>query len=127
MLSQIAWDGSQKLPFRILDTVRDNLHANRDINLLCIPIAAWCLFVSRKAKAGESITDPKATALIERATRHAFDPVAVTNDLLNETTIFAELSANSLFRDHVLAQVKTLSAWSTQDVDETLNPILEDL
>ncbi|MDO6534526.1 mannitol dehydrogenase family protein [Alteromonas stellipolaris] len=127
MLSQIAWDGSQKLPFRILDTVRDNLHANRDINLLCIPIAAWCLFVSRKAKAGESITDPKATALIERATRHAFDPVAVTNDLLNETTIFAELSANSLFRDHVLTQVKTLSAWSTQDVDETLDPILEDL
>ncbi|WP_218396697.1 mannitol dehydrogenase family protein [Alteromonas lipotrueae] len=127
MLSQIAWDGSQKLPFRVLDTIRDNLHANRDINLLCVPIAAWCLFVTRKAKSGDAITDPKAPALIDMASQHAFDPVAVTNTLLNEAAIFAELSTNSVFRSHVLAHVKTLSECSSLGVDETLNPILGDL
>jgi fructuronate reductase len=127
MLSQIAWDGSQKLPFRILDTIRDNLHAKREINLLCVPIAAWCLFVTRKAKSGDAITDPKTSTLIDLASQHAFEPIAVTNALLNETAIFAELSTNSVYRSHVLAHVKTLSEYSSLGVDETLNRILGDL
>ena len=31
LLSQIAWDGSQKLPFRILPTITENLAAGRSI------------------------------------------------------------------------------------------------
>ncbi|HWW26871.1 MAG TPA: mannitol dehydrogenase family protein, partial [Caulobacter sp.] len=39
LLSQIAWDGSQKLPFRILGTVADALEAGRPVERLALPLA----------------------------------------------------------------------------------------
>ena len=64
-LAQIAWDGSQKLPFRLLGTVQDNLHAGRPIDRLCVPIAAWMHFVRRKAAEGEQAVDPLAKRLFD--------------------------------------------------------------
>jgi len=64
-LSQIAWDGSQKLPFRILGTLTETLEAGRSIERLAIPLAAWMRFVALRAKAGEPITDPLAERLAE--------------------------------------------------------------
>lgn len=63
LLSQIAWDGSQKLPYRLLDTVRDALGAGRPVDRLAVPVAAWIAFLRRKAAAGETITDPLAETL----------------------------------------------------------------
>lgn len=63
LLSQIAWDGSQKLPYRLLDTVRDALDAGRPVERLAVPIAAWIAFLRRKTAAGETITDPLADTL----------------------------------------------------------------
>jgi fructuronate reductase len=62
-LAQIAWDGSQKLPFRLLGTIRDNLEAGRPIERLCIPVAGWMHFVRRQAARGERVTDPLAERL----------------------------------------------------------------
>jgi fructuronate reductase len=62
-LAQIAWDGSQKLPFRILGTIRDTLRAGRTIDRLCIPIAAWLHFVRRRAHENVPIVDPLAERL----------------------------------------------------------------
>jgi fructuronate reductase len=67
-LAQIAWDGSQKLPFRLLGTIRDNLQAGRPIDRLCVPVAAWMHFVRRKAVDGEQVVDPLATRLFEIGT-----------------------------------------------------------
>ena len=39
LLSQIAWDGSQKLPFRLFGTVLDAIEARRPLERLCLPIA----------------------------------------------------------------------------------------
>jgi fructuronate reductase len=64
-LAQIAWDGSQKLPFRLLGTILDNLVAGRPIDRLCVPIAAWMHFVRRKAADGEQVVDPLARQLFE--------------------------------------------------------------
>jgi fructuronate reductase len=64
-LSQIAWDGSQKLPYRLLDTVREALNAGRPVERLVMPIAAWMLFVERQARAGAPIIDPLADRLAE--------------------------------------------------------------
>jgi len=64
-LAQIAWDGSQKLPFRLLGTLQDNLEAGRPIDSLCVPIAAWMHFVRRKAASGEQVVDPLAKRLFE--------------------------------------------------------------
>jgi fructuronate reductase len=64
-LAQIAWDGSQKLPFRLLGTVADNLQSGRPIDRLCVPIAAWMHFIRRKAADGEQVVDPLARRLYD--------------------------------------------------------------
>ena len=64
-LAQIAWDGSQKLPFRLLGTIHDNLQAGRPIDRLCVPVAAWMHFVRRKAADGEQVVDPLAKRLFD--------------------------------------------------------------
>jgi fructuronate reductase len=64
-LSQIAWDGSQKLPYRLLDTIAEALAAGRSVERLAVPIAAWMLFVEQRAQAGIEIVDPLAARLAE--------------------------------------------------------------
>jgi fructuronate reductase len=73
-LSQIAWDGSQKLPYRLLDTVADALGAERPIDRLAMPVAAWIMFLERRFRAGEKVVDPlvdrlRALALSEEPVR----------------------------------------------------------
>lgn len=63
-LAQIAWDGSQKLPFRILGTVRDVLASGKSPDRLCLPLAAWMRFVRRAALRGERLHDPLAAELL---------------------------------------------------------------
>ncbi|RYE02821.1 MAG: mannitol dehydrogenase family protein [Sphingomonadales bacterium] len=68
LLSQIAWDGSQKLPYRLLDTIQDELDAGRAIDRLAVPVAAWIAFVRHKAQTGEKIIDPLSNVLAQAAT-----------------------------------------------------------
>lgn len=63
-LSQIAWDGSQKLPIRILSSVTEALDRGQDIRRLCLPLAAWMRFIRSKAVTGEALTDPLAADLV---------------------------------------------------------------
>jgi len=65
LLSQIAWDGSKKLPVRIVTTLGEALRAGRPIHRLVMPLAAWMRFVVRQAKAGVAIVDPDAKRLAE--------------------------------------------------------------
>jgi fructuronate reductase len=62
-LSQIAWDGSQKLPFRLLGTIADALAAGRPISRLAAPVAAWMLFAARRTQGLELLVDPLAGAI----------------------------------------------------------------
>lgn len=62
-LSQIAWDGSQKLRFRILETLTERLATGAPIARLTVPIAAWIQFVRRQAAAGAPLVDPLAREL----------------------------------------------------------------
>jgi len=64
-LAQIAWDGSQKLPFRLLGTIRDALRTGRPIERLAVPIAAWLHFVRRRALEDVRVVDPLAERLFE--------------------------------------------------------------
>ena len=74
LLSQIAWDGSQKLPFRILPTITENLAAGRSISRLCVPLAAWFHFIRRQVRHQRQIFDPLAAQLTELAQRCNGDP-----------------------------------------------------
>jgi fructuronate reductase len=62
-LAQIAWDGSQKLPIRLLGTVADALAAGRPVARLAVPVAAWMVFAARRATSPEPLVDPLADAI----------------------------------------------------------------
>jgi fructuronate reductase len=65
LLSQIAWDGSKKLPVRIVATLIEALRDGRPVHRLAVPLAAWMRFIARQAKAGIAIVDPDAARLAE--------------------------------------------------------------
>ncbi len=103
-LSQIAWDGSQKLPYRLLDTIADALAAGRPVERLAIPIAAWMLFVDRQVSAGLQIVDPLAGELAQIA----LGPHLV-DDLLALEQIFPQaLAQNQQFRSTVDAAASAM-------------------
>lgn len=96
-LSQIAWDGSQKLPYRLLDSIADSLGAGRTVARLAVPVAAWIVFVERRARAGPELIDPLAAQLA--AAGRSADPVA---ELLALRQVFpARLAEDGEFRDAV--------------------------
>jgi len=64
-LSQIAWDGSQKLPIRILGTISDALASGRPVGRLVVGVAAWMLIVERQATSGVAVVDPLAEQLAQ--------------------------------------------------------------
>ena len=52
---QIAMDGSQKLPQRLLGTIRERLHAGLPIPSLALTVAAWIRYVGGVDEAGQKI------------------------------------------------------------------------
>ena len=73
---QIAMDGSQKLPQRLLGTIRDRLARGLPIPHLALGVAAWIRYVTGTDEAGRAIDvrDPLAHDLRRRA--DAAGPVA---------------------------------------------------
>jgi fructuronate reductase len=98
LLSQIAWDGSQKLPFRILGTVADALDAGRPVDRLALPLAAWMHFVRRRAAEGVKIVDPLADRLVETAAACTGDAKADIARFLKLEPVFnRDLASNATF------------------------------
>ena len=87
-LSQIAWDGSQKLPFRLLATIAEALAAGRPVGRLVVGVAAWMLFVRERSRAGETITDPLAGRLAEIGLACDGDPPRDVDRFLALTAVF---------------------------------------
>jgi fructuronate reductase len=78
-LAQIAWDGSQKLPIRLLAPLAEALAAGRPIDRFAVGVAGWMQFVRRQAVAGGELTDPLAAQLMrlgQACTGQAADDVA---------------------------------------------------
>jgi fructuronate reductase len=98
-LAQIAWDGSQKLPIRLLAALAEALSAGRPIDRLAVGVAGWMQFVRRQAAAGGEIVDPLAAQLVrigQACTGEAADDVAA---FLSLRTIFpADLAADPRVR-----------------------------
>lgn len=107
---QIAMDGSQKLPQRILDTIRDNLKRGRVPEGLCLTVAAWMQFVSGIDESGAPIDvrDPLADKLREKAS--AADTVSerVTALLSFEKIFGADLPQNAEFTAAVTSALDSL-------------------
>jgi len=101
-LAQIAWDGTQKLPFRILGTLTETLEAGRSIERLAISLAAWMRFVALRAKTGEAITDPLADRLSEIGVGATGDAKTDVSAFLALSSVFpANLTGNQTFVEAV--------------------------
>jgi fructuronate reductase len=120
LLAQIAWDGSQKIPVRLLGTIGDALAAGRAIDMLCLPIAAWMQFVRRQARAGVPLVDPLAEALL--ATGHATNGDA-EHDVglfLAHRQIFATLADDTRFETALRARYAALGDGAPEAVEHAL-------
>jgi len=75
--AQIAMDGSQKLPQRLLGTVRDRLRAGLPIERLALAVAAWIHYQRGVDETGAhyEIQDPLAGELARTEPLTAFAPV----------------------------------------------------
>ncbi|MGK9172180.1 fructuronate reductase [Yokenella regensburgei] len=99
---QIAMDGSQKLPQRMLDSIRIHLQRGSDWSLLALGVAGWMRYVSGKDDAGADIDvrDPlvdKIRAII--GTSSESERVVA---LLTLSEIFgSDLSTNPVFVDAI--------------------------
>ena len=110
-LSQIASDGSQKTPIRLLATIADALSAGRSIERLAAPIAAWMRYVVETVRAGGALVDPMADQL-GAITAGCTGQVAhdVSAFLALNRVFPAELVATLRFRVAVEAAYRDLTA-----------------
>ena len=89
---QIAMDGSQKLPQRLLATIRDRLAAGGGIQRLALGLAAWMRYATGIDEAGRPIevSDPLSERL-ERIGREAKgEPLALMEAMLALGEIFGD-------------------------------------
>ncbi len=110
---QIAMDGSQKLPQRLLGTIRDRHAAGQGFSRLALGVAAWMRYVTGIDELGNAIDvkDPFAARLRAIADAAAGDPVALATGLLAVSEIFGpDLPATAEFRNAVITHLRSLYA-----------------
>jgi len=107
---QVAMDGSQKLPNRIMVTALERLHAGSLPQSLAFAIAAWITFIaSTLSPGGPKLDDPMAAELgaaVGSADALESDPNAVVSRVFGLRRIVpAELADSTEFRDAVVNQL----------------------
>lgn len=108
---QIAMDGSQKLPQRLLGTIRDRLAAGEGIERLALGVAGWMRYVTGVDETGGEIDvrDPLALRMQAIAADAGDDPEALFEGLVALSEIFgSDLSDNTGFRDAVVGHLESL-------------------
>jgi fructuronate reductase len=108
---QIAMDGSQKLPQRLLAPMRENLAAGRPIAHEALAVAAWMRYVSGRDERGGTIdvSDPLAARFAQAAAAHPDDPEAYARALLRIEAIFgSDLRDDARFTAPVIDSLRGL-------------------
>lgn len=103
---QIAMDGSQKLPQRLLGTIRDRLRKDLPIDRLALAVAGWIQYVTGIDLNGREIDvrDPLAEMLRKKLSPYLGNAASMTKAALQITDVFGDdLSLN-----------KTLQAVTTE-------------
>ena len=100
---QIAMDGTQKLPQRMLDSIRWHIKHNSDFSLLALGVAGWMRYVGGidDHKQIIDLRDPMMDELKKLVTA-SDDGIERVNSLLTLDAVFgSDLPNNSLFKDKV--------------------------
>ncbi|HLJ72542.1 MAG TPA: mannitol dehydrogenase family protein [Roseiarcus sp.] len=107
---QIAMDGSQKLPQRLLNTIRARLGANAPFPRLALGVAAWMRYATGVDEKGGAIDvrDPLA-ARIKEMTRGVSEASALVSAYFRLAEVFgADLPADARFRSAVTTALAAL-------------------
>lgn len=107
---QIAMDGSQKLPQRLLNTLRDQLLSNKNIDILCLAVAAWIRYVSGVDENGKAIDvqDPFAAQLRACHDKNSGNIETLVKDIVGIKEIFGDdLASSEVF-------IEGVTHWLTQ-------------
>ena len=97
---QIAMDGSQKLPQRLLGTVRARLARGASIDRLALGVAAWMRYVTGVEEKGRAIgvRDPLARKLKTIADREGLDAARLAPAFAAISEVFGrDLSVDTQF------------------------------
>ncbi|THD81702.1 MAG: mannitol dehydrogenase family protein [Phenylobacterium sp.] len=107
---QIAMDGSQKLPQRLLATIAARLDQGRPIAALALAVAAWMRWQRGRDEAGRAfaVDDPLASTTA-RLAAGARSPAETVAALVSLDAIFPpRLAADAAFREAVTRQLERL-------------------
>jgi fructuronate reductase len=107
---QIAMDGSQKLPQRLLGTIRDRIEQGAPFGRLATAVAAWMVYATGRTPKGEPIDvrDPHAERTMSIGDAAGGDPEALLGGYLQLTDVFgSDLPQDDGLR-HALLQPLTL-------------------
>jgi fructuronate reductase len=110
---QICMDGSQKLPQRLLGSIRDRLAANAPIDRLVMGVAGWMRYVTGidEQRKPIDVRDPLSARLRAIANGAGLDAERLAPALLDVREIFgAELAADARFRSAVTAALSRIIA-----------------
>ena len=99
---QVAMDGSQKIPQRILPTIRDRLAKSQPIARLCQVLAAWLTYVS-KGDTRFTIEDPLEPRFASLRTSCRGNLGRFAEEVMRMEQIFGDLAPNQALHRQVLA------------------------
>ena len=124
---QIAMDGSQKLPQRILEPVSDLLKHQRNFQGLALAIAAWIKYVTGVDLNGASIDvcDPLANELALLAKKSKTNKHYVESILALNKVLPANLRNSSVFRTEIQKSYKLLDQHGSLDSIKKLMSAVE--
>jgi len=103
---QIAMDGSQKLPQRILGTVCDS---KANTSTLALAAAGWMRYVRSVDEKGAAfqVQDPLCEVLKQKS-NESNEPAEVAATLFGIESIFGSVSDNSAFKEQVVAHLENI-------------------
>jgi fructuronate reductase len=109
--SQIAMDGSQKLPQRLLAPIRDRLRTGAPFDSLCLAVAGWIRYAAGRDEQDRPIevADPLAARFAAIAAQAGGDPAALTQGFLGLSEVFgADLPRDARFVALLTLQLRSL-------------------
>ena len=111
---QIAMDGSQKLPQRLLHTLWDQLQGAGHIDIITLGVAAWIRYVSGVDEKGQPIevSDPLADTLRAACDSAKGDPAAMVKAVVSIKEVFG----SDLINEPVF--VESTTRWLTSFYDK---------
>lgn len=109
---QVAMDGSQKLPPRLLAPIRDRLRRGKGLSCLALAVAAWMRFVMGRDDAGATLelSDPMAEEL-RRLAANGSNLANYAERIFGIEPIFGrELGRDQRFKEPVMAWLRRLAS-----------------